>query len=117
MVTGHAVERRVLAGRRVLSPVTVDAPAHRERRRRGSRAHEVQEVDRQARTRLGREGRHGLDRAMARLALVPRAHMRLVLEVGELRQLVHADPWNRLLLRIVLGELLYLWQGRARERQ
>src|SRR5215467_8485307 len=45
---------------------------------------------------------------MAALALESRADVRLVGEVRELRQLVHAHPRDRFLLRVVLGELLDL---------
>src|SRR5215813_10277984 len=108
MVAGHAIERRVPGGLRVLLAVALDAPAHREGRRRGPEAHEVQEVDGQRRSGVGREGRHRLDRAMAALALEPRADVRLVRKVRELRQLVHADPGDRFLLRVKVGELLDL---------
>src|SRR5438876_710716 len=52
MVARHAVERRLPAGRRVLSAVAVDAPTHRERQRRGLETDEIQEVVRQAWPRL-----------------------------------------------------------------
>src|SRR5882724_11189818 len=108
MMAGHAVERGVPRGFCVLLAVAFDAPAHRQGRRRGLEAREVQQVDRQARAGLGREGRHGLDGSVTPLALEARADMRLVRKVRELRQLVHADPGNRLFLRVILGDLLDL---------
>src|SRR5262249_30287559 len=108
MVAGHAIERGVPGRLRVLLAVALDAPAHRQGRRRRPEAHEVQEVDGQRRPGVGRVGRHRLDRAVAALALEPRADVRLVREVRELRQLVHAHPGDRLLLREILGELLDL---------
>src|SRR5437867_2259643 len=113
MVACHAVERRLPTGRYVLSAVAVDAPTHRERRRRGPETDEIQEVVRQAWPRLGGEGGHGLDRPMACLTPEARAHVRLVREVGELGKLVDSYPGNRFLLRVVLGDLLDLRQGRA----
>src|SRR5882724_10638923 len=92
MMAGHAVERGVPRGFCVLLAVAFDAPAHRQGRRRGLEAREVQQVDRQARAGLGREGRHGLDGSVTPLALEARADVRLVRKVRELRQLVHADP-------------------------
>src|SRR5437879_4609579 len=89
------------------------AEAQRERRRDGPGADVVQEGVRQASPRLGGEGGHGLDRPMACLTPEARAHVRLVREVGELGKLVDSYPGNRFLLRVVLGDLLDLRQGRA----
>src|SRR6267142_2599769 len=108
MMAGHAVERGVPRGFCVLLAVAFDAPAHRQGRRRGLEAREVQQVDCQARAGLGREGRHGLDGSVTPLALEARADVRLVRKVRELRQLVHADPGDRLFLRVILGDLLDL---------
>src|SRR5439155_10011568 len=108
VMTCHAVERGMPAGRCVLHPVAFDAPAHGQRRPRRLEAHETQPVDRQRRSGLGCEGRHGLHGSMTALALEARADVRLVREVRELRQLVHAHPGDWLLLRVVLGDLLDL---------
>src|SRR5215831_17263606 len=108
MVADHAVERSVPRVLRVLLAVALDAPAHRQGRRRGPEAHQVQEVDRQRRSRVGRVGRHRLDGPVTSLALEARADVGLVREVRELRKLVHAYPRDRFLLRVVLGELLDL---------
>src|SRR3989338_3282163 len=115
VVARDAVERRLLVLARVLLAVTVDAPAHRQRRRRGAEAREVQQIVREARPRRGRERRHLLDFPVAGLALHAGADVGLVREVGELRQLVHPHPRDRLLPGEVLGELLDLRQLRARD--
>src|SRR5262245_14774774 len=108
MVAGHAIERRVPGGLRVLLAVALDAPAHREGPRRGPGAPEAKEGDGKRRSGVGRKSRHRLDVAMTALALEPRADVRLVRKVRELRQLVHADPGDRFLLRVKVGELLDL---------
>src|SRR5215510_7136039 len=88
VVTGHAIERRLPARRRrVLFTMTVDAPAHRERRRRRLQPDEIQEIVRQARPVLRRVGGHVLDRPVTRLALEACANVSLVREVGELGKL------------------------------
>src|SRR5438094_8671835 len=114
MVTGHAVERGVSAGRRILLAMAFDAPAHRQRGRRRLEAHQMQQVDRQLGPGLGRGGRHRLDWGVTRLALETRADVRLVREVRELRELVHSHPGDRRCRWEELGYRLGLWLCRGR---
>src|SRR5262249_49790306 len=109
MVARDAVERGMSPARRVLPSVALDAPAHGEWRRRRAQAHQVQEVVAELLTGTRRpHRRHGLHRAMTRLAAEPGTDVRLVRKVRELRQLVDAHPRHRLALTRVLGELLDL---------
>src|SRR5207244_6884210 len=74
VVARDAVERCVRARRRVLPPVAVEAPAHRERRRRWPEPDESQQVVRQARAGLRAERRRRPDGSVARLGSPPRSY-------------------------------------------
>src|SRR5688500_4152207 len=108
MVTGDAVERRAHAARGVLLAVAVQAPAHRQRRRRRPQADEVLEVVQQGRACGGAHYAHALDGAVARLAFDAGAHVRLVGKIRELRHLEHTYPRHRLTALGVAVDLLDL---------
>src|SRR5689334_2649837 len=99
VVTRDAVERGVGIPRGVLLAVTVDTPAHAQRRRRHAKARHIQKVVRDRGTRLGRDGRHRLDGAMTGLASHAELDVGFVREVRVLGQLEHAHPRNRLAFR------------------
>src|SRR2546425_7999762 len=80
MVARDAVERRVCVRRRVLPPVAVEAPAHRERRRGRPEPHEVQQVVRQARAGHGAERRHRSEEHTSELQSLAYLVCRLLLE-------------------------------------
>src|SRR5262245_31461061 len=79
VMTRHALERRLHA-LRVLGTMTVDAPAHRQRRRCRAYADEDQEVVGQPRPCPRADGRHRLHGSMTDLALHAGAHVGLVRE-------------------------------------
>src|SRR4029453_14823558 len=92
MVTRHAVERRLPSLRLVLFAMAVDAPAHRERRGRGTQPDQVLEIVDERRSRPRTDDPHLLDGAVAALTGEPGLHVGLVREVGELGNLEDPDP-------------------------
>src|SRR2546422_7013040 len=89
MVARDAVERGMRPARRVLPSVAVHTPAHGEWRRRRAQADQVQEVVAELLTGSRPHRRHGLHRAMTRLAAEPGTDVRSEEHTSELQSRLH----------------------------
>ncbi len=54
---------------------------------------------------LPRDSVHGFYRPMTLLALQIRLDMPFMREMHKIRHVIHLDPWNRLLISVILGDL------------